>query len=332
MKKVFALLLSLAMLAGLFAGCGGQATVKALHIIQQPEKLNYEEGELFDPAGIRIDAEMSDGSTQPNVAYTHNRTEPLTKQDNSVTFLYGRKSTVLQIRVEPAGNNDRYAVAQTPALESSPLAGKTILWLGSSVTFGSAAMEESMADFIAKKHGAVSIKQAVSGTTLADVEMYNRRAGYTVRLDEYIASEGSVETLDAFVCQLSTNDASGDISFGEITADSVTDPDSFDKTTTFGAIEYIIATVRAQWGCPIFFYTGSYYENERYAQMVDALKQITEKWDITVIDLYGDPMFNDISPEEYSLYMDDSVHPTRAGYRDWWLPKFEEALLAAVTE
>ena len=46
-----------------------------------------------------------------------------------------------------------------------------------------------------------------------------------------------------------------------------------------------------------------------------------------MIDLFRDDAFNDITPEQYALYMADEIHPTRAGYRDWWLPRFEEALL-----
>jgi hypothetical protein len=28
--------------------------------------------------------------------------------------------------------------------------------------------------------------------------------------------------------------------------------------------------------------------------------------------------------------MADAIHPTRAGYREWWLPKFEQALLGGL--
>ena len=60
--------------------------------------------------------------------------------------------------------------------------------------------------------------------------------------------------------------------------------------------------------------------------MVKGLYQIAEKWNVTVIDLYSDEAFNDITEAERALYMSDPIHPTKAGYREWWLPKFEEAL------
>ena len=61
--------------------------------------------------------------------------------------------------------------------------------------------------------------------------------------------------------------------------------------------------------------------------MVDALYEIAEKWEITIIDMYRDEAFNDITEAQKILYMTDTIHATKAGYRDWWLPKFEEALL-----
>lgn len=38
------------------------SAVWKLSIAQPPEKLEYEEGETFDPAGVVIDAKMKDGS------------------------------------------------------------------------------------------------------------------------------------------------------------------------------------------------------------------------------------------------------------------------------
>ena len=66
--------------------------------------------------------------------------------------------------------------------------------------------------------------------------------------------------------------------------------------------------------------------DENYGVMVDALEKIADKWDVTIIDMYRDQEFNNITEEEQLLYMADKIHPTKAGYRNWWLPKFEEAL------
>ena len=289
----------------------------------------WEEGDFFDPAGIVINAEMSDGTTEENVAYNCKQKEALSRNDTTITFTYGGKTVMLKIDVEPHGNNEIFSVAQTEQVDS-PLAGKTILWLGSSVTYGYGSMGESMADFIAKRDGAICIKEAVSGTTLADIDDEKKLDSYVKRLDAYLASLEKAEQLDAFVCQLSTNDAYDTSIFGTVTAADVFDRDAFDKSTTFGAIEYIIATVREAWNCPVLFYTNTKYNNAGYEQMVAALQEIGAKWDITVIDLFNDAELNAITDAERDLYMLDSVHPTRAGYRDWWLIKFEQALEAVL--
>ena len=58
--------------------------------------------------------------------------------------------------------------------------------------------------------------------------------------------------------------------------------------------------------------------------MVTALKEIATLRGIGVIDLYTDTEFNNISSEQRSLYLADKIHPTKAGYLEWWTPKMEQ--------
>lgn len=51
-----------------------------------------------------------------------------------------------------------------------------------------------------------------------------------------------------------------------------------------------------------------------------------------MIDLWNDIEMNQVSPENYKRYMSDSIHPLRDGYREWWLPKFEEGITLALTK
>jgi len=220
------------------------------------------------------------------------------------------------------GNDVFYSVENTQRLPDSILTGKTFYFLGSSVTLGAGAHSEGMGDFIAKRNGCICLKEAVSSTTLADID----EKSYVSRFENYIFSADKVEHIDCFICQLSTNDRSRQDTFGEITSNNVKDLNSFDKTTTFGAIEYIIALCKKTWNCPVVFYTGTPFESEAYEIMISSLKQIAKKWDITVLDLFYDKNFNDISKETYNLYMLDPVHPKRAGYREWWTPAFENCL------
>ena len=203
-----------------------------------------------------------------------------------------------------AGNKDPYTVANTPALESSPLQGKTIIFLGSSVTYGSASGGESFADYMVKRDGITAVKEAVSGTTLVDETVWGK---------------------ESYIARMKTNDATMKKPLGTV-SDSF-DMADFDTQTIAGAIEYVIAYSKATWDCPVIFYTGTQYDNEHYAQMVDLLLQIQEKWGIGVIDLWNNAEMNAVSEEDYKLYMVNGIHPSKAGYRDWWTPVFEEYLI-----
>ena len=224
------------------------------------------------------------------------------------------------------GNDIFYSLEKTQRLPDNVLTGKTFYFLGSSVTCGAGSMSEGMGDFIAKRNGCICIKEAVSSTTLADIG----EKSYVSRFENYVFSNDRVEKIDSFICQLSTNDRSHQDNFGQITANNVKDITSFDKTTTFGAIEYIIALCKNVWNCPIIFYTGTYFESDAYEIMISALKQIAKKWDITILDLFYDVQFNAINKEQYDLYMLDPVHPKRAGYREWWVPAFEKCLKSVI--
>lgn len=177
-----------------------------------------------------------------------------------------------------------------------------------------------MADYIAKLDSCTAIKEAVSGTTLAGT----KKSTYTSRL---LQLDTELQ-LDAVICQLSTNDATMKKTLGQVSGSTALV--DFDRDTVIGAMEYIIAYSRETWDCPVIFYTGTKYDNAQYSQMVEALLQLKDKWDITVIDLWNDPEMNSVSQENYALYMYDSIHPTQAGYLEWWTPKFQECLYEVI--
>ncbi len=214
------------------------------------------------------------------------------------------------------GNYGEYSLKNTEAITDSPINGKTIIFLGSSVTAGYGSLGVSFADFLEKTDGITAIKEAVSGTTLVDVKN-NSYVSRMKTIDKNIKA-------DAFVCQLSTNDATKEMPLGEI-SDSF-DVNDFDTQTVAGAIEYIIAYAKETLNCPVIFYTQSKYDSEHYAKMVELLYGIQKKWDITIIDFWNDAEINSISEKQRNLYLVDHIHPTKAGYKEWWLPKFQECL------
>ena len=188
---------------------------------------------------------------------------------------------------------------------------RTYIFLGSSVTHG--ADGRSMCEYLAQNCDADIIKWAVPGTTLSD-QFEN---SYVARLR---AAIGEQESCDHFICQLSTNDAGRCCALGTVSASF--DAEDFDVNTVIGAMEYIIASAKARWRCPVSFYTGTYFESAGYAEMVKALLKLSEKWGIGVIDLYNDDRMRDVSEASYRRWMRDPVHPTWEGYCEWWGPRF----------
>lgn len=218
------------------------------------------------------------------------------------------------------GNYGAYSLKNTSAIENSPIKDKTVIFLGSSVTYGYGSMGMSFADFLEKTDGIIAIKEAVSGTTLVDVKD-NSYVSRMKTIDKNIKA-------DAFVCQLSTNDATKEIPLGEISTSY--DINDFDTQTIAGAIEYIISYAQDTWNCPVVFYTQAKYDSDHYAKMVDLLLEIKQKWDITVIDFWNDAEINNITDTQRKLYLIDHIHPTKAGYKEWWLPKFQETLYEVI--
>lgn len=218
------------------------------------------------------------------------------------------------------GNSGEYGANKTQTVADSPLSGKTGIFLGSSVTYGYGSLGVSFADFLEKSDGLNIVKEAVSGTTLADIKD-NSYVSRMKTIDRNISA-------DFFMCQLSTNDATKNIPLGQI-SDSFSMVD-FDTQTIAGATEYIIAYAKETWNCPVIFYTQARYDSEPYAEMVDMLLALSEKWDIVVIDFWNNDSINNITDEERSLYLVDHIHPTKAGYKLWWLPEIRKTLYEVV--
>lgn len=217
-----------------------------------------------------------------------------------------------------AGNTDEYAFTGISVLDDNPLNGKNLCILGSSVVYGTASLGDAVGEYLAARFGCTLTKEAVSGTTLVD-------EGETSYIQRMLNNLDVDASFDLFICQLSTNDATQGKPLGEISEGKSLD--AFDTATVTGAMEYVICYVQQTWNCPVVFFTGSHFESEAYDAMVDRLMALKEKWDIGVLDLWSDAEFNSISDETRALYMNDEIHPTRAGYRDWWGPEMERQLL-----
>lgn len=219
------------------------------------------------------------------------------------------------------GNGEKYSLDNAAPNADSPIEGKTVLFLGSSVTYGSASGGVSFADYIGKRDGCTIIKSAVSGTTLVESGINS----YVSRLKKLDA-----EKVDLFVCQLSTNDASQKKELGKIIESK--NLNDFDTKTIAGAIEYIICYSKEKWNCPVIFYTNPHYDSDLYGEMVGILKEAETKWGISVIDMWNDAELNAALKKNTALYMADKIHPTKAGYLEIWTPFMEKTVFEVMKE
>ncbi len=218
-----------------------------------------------------------------------------------------------------AGNKPEYDFSAIEQMENSPMEGKSIAILGSSVARGEASGEYAVGEYLAARLGCTLAKETVSGTTLVD----NGESSYIRRM---VNNMDTSAHYDLFICQLSTNDATKKMPLGNV-SDSKKLED-FDTSTITGAMEYIICYAQENWSCPVVFFTGSRYDSSDYGAMVQSLYALQEKWGIGILDLWTDDTFNSISTSQRNIYMSDFIHPTRAGYRDWWGPEQEKQLLS----
>ncbi|MCR5545371.1 MAG: SGNH/GDSL hydrolase family protein [Lachnospiraceae bacterium] len=233
----------------------------------------------------------------------------------------------MEKREDAPGNAAEYDISNLEKNLDHSLNGKTIIFLGSSVTDGAAAEQQSFVELFEYRDGVQAIKEAKSGTTLVNQTSipsflaFGNGKSYVRRLKELNIDE----KVDCVVCQLSTNDATMKKDLGQISESK--ELKDFDTSTITGAMEYVIAYSEQTWNCPVVFYTGAYYSNKEYEKMVQQLYALQDKWSIGIIDLYSDKVFNDIDQESYELYMYDEIHPTKAGYEEWWMPIMEKQLI-----
>lgn len=191
----------------------------------------------------------------------------------------------------------------------------TYLFLGSSVTFGHANHESSFVNYIASMTDCKVIKEAVSGTTLTD----SIANSYVDRLLKRVSK---TEKIDHLIVQLSTNDATRDgVTIGTVTASDKKNLTDFNKNTTVGAMEYIIAYAKETWGCKVSFYTNPKFNNANYVTLLNRLDEIKAKWDIGVLDFYNYKDMESLDDATLSSYMADPIHPNAMGY-EWMAKQF----------
>lgn len=267
------------------------------------------------------------------------------KGEGEETLMYEMPKTPGQ------GNDEMYNPENlTPAV--SPLNGKTLAALGSSITYGYGSEGIAFPEMIAKIDQCRFIKQAISGMTLACVPERpetHPEGSYVRQLLDMIDPS---EKIDAFVVQLSTNDAQKGIEMGKI-SDSYASEDQ-DQGTIIGAMEFILAYIRETWNCPVIFYINAYLDRGyleffsakspaiqisvddacknlivNYENMIHALYELQKKWHFRIADLWNNEDIRNASYELRDRMMSDPIHPRKSGYLFWYVPEIEKCLYEA---
>ncbi|MBR1686196.1 MAG: molybdopterin-dependent oxidoreductase [Clostridia bacterium] len=274
---------------------------------EDAEKRGLHDGEealIYNDRGrIRLPVKVSDRLMRGVTAISQGAWY---RPDETGTDTAGSINTLTSLHPTPyARGNPQHSnlveVERMPGEDA--LRGKKVVFLGSSVTYG--VVGHSFVEDIAERYGCSAIKDAVSGTTLADIS----DDSYVARLRRMRVEKGA----DLFVCQLSTNDAWQGVELGDV--------DDEDVHTVTGAIRAIDSLARDKFGCPVAFYPGAHFESDAYDQMVNRLKEIAEREGFAVIDLWNDRSFNNLPGSRYDDFMKDPVHPTLEGYSIWWTPR-----------
>ena len=197
----------------------------------------------------------------------------------------------------------------------------TFFFLGSSVTYGATTGGRSFVELIDEDLRCDVVKEAVSGTNLANTKANSYVARFKNKVDLNVDYQH-------FIIQLSTNDATNNMDYG--TVGESKDISSFDDKTTAGAIEWLIAYIQENFIADITIYTNPHYENARYERLVGVLDQIQAKWDIHVLDYYRYKDMDRLDDATLASYMSDSIHPNANGYR--WVADVMEAHLRSCYE
>ena len=252
-------------------------------------------------------------------------------------------SGIQTVKTKPMidGNHSNYNPDKSKGLVAAPndgvnaLTGRNILFLGSSITKGSASSNISFADYIKERDGANVRKLAESGTNMARP---SDTGSYVRRLTD---SDLGSFVPDIVACQLSLNDSTNGIGLGslpDIVFEELDDAKVASlyggATTVGGAIAYITAYSYYNWpDCQVVFYTvrNNGY-NAQYAKMRDKLYEAQDKYGsdrIKIIDMWNIAELTNLKSNlsTFCLYMNDNNHPRKAGYLYQWTPVFEQKLI-----
>lgn len=224
--------------------------------------------------------------------------------------------------------------------QKSELEGKTIYGFGDSLIKGH-VNGIGMLDYVAEKNGMILQKYAVNGATV--ITGLLKKIGKPLWFEPNIAEqilEAPSDVPDYICFDGLTNDAE-DMVVKEYLG-VLTDHyrGGYDRTTFIGSFEHICFLLREKYQNSAIFYVCAHKMPTRSLWAQDTFQEwarkTCEKWSIPCIDVYRAGGINTFLPgmrrefsydDMHSTTDGDGTHLNEAGYRLWYAPMIEQALL-----
>lgn len=201
-------------------------------------------------------------------------------------------------------------------LQEDLLKGKTALFLGDSVCYGSRDTEKKggWAGRIAESTGLIATNNGKSGTSISDI----RKAKWGTIYDQMMLTTD--QDFDYVVLFGGINDAMDSVEVGQVSNSYL--PKDFDTNTFAGGLEYLIFYTlhyygdTASIGYMSSFKTPLYKEGRcsNMSQYFEVAKEICEKWKINYFDMYNHEALNEELIYDTTVYTTDYLHPNPGGY------------------
>ncbi len=229
-------------------------------------------------------------------------------------------SALYSVGAFKSGNNSKYDTSTLEKAPDSTLTDETIVFLGSNLLTGSKASGDTFVEYLKQSDGINAAVYAREGATLI-------QSGR----DSLVSLIETIPTKDAnpamLVCEIPYADGAGRSRIGKLTEGFY--DNEYKTRTVIGAMEYIISYSQSKWGCPVVFFTCLPNDVKHYEKIMDAARQVADKWNVEIIDFYNDPLMV-LDDEKRALYMASDANPTKAGYKELFTPKFREFLLKKI--
>ncbi len=227
-------------------------------------------------------------------------------------------------------------ISDEPQRESV-LNGKTALFMGDSISYGSGdgasylRQGKAWAGRIAQITGLQATNASVSGSKVSYINGDDRTKWHYTQYNQ-----NKNEQFDMIVIQGGVNDARHNRAIGEV-SDINADVSSFKRDTYAGGLQYLFHNVKTNWPEATYFFIANHRLDghntgnaKNMGPYFDKAKELCELYGFVYIDLYNNAELEAKLDSKSTKYMPDTLHINAAGY-EIVTPYILEVLEATMT-